>query len=360
MRRLTAAVAALALLPVNALAQEFTNAQMYERACAACHGNDGTGRSQQDVAFETPLPDFSDCEFASREPDPDWFAVIHEGGPVRAFDKMMPAFGDALSADEINQILAHVRTFCADDEWPRGEFNLPRPLYTEKAFPEDESVFTLGVSETATTFEALYEKRFGPRSMWEVKLPLISRDSVSGSGTDSGIGDVVFGLKHTLYHNLNTGNIFSVGIEAQLPTGDEDDGFGKGAVFVEPFVAYAKLLPSDSFLQIHAFGEFATGDSLAEDELAFRATIGRTWTTGGPFGRAWSPMLEGLVTHELGTGGDTNFDLVPQVQVALNQRQHILLNAGVRIPANNTTGRDPVYTVYLLWDWFDGGFLDGW
>ena len=28
----------------------------------------------------------------------DWFAVIHEGGPVRGLDRHMPAFGDALSA----------------------------------------------------------------------------------------------------------------------------------------------------------------------------------------------------------------------------------------------------------------------
>lgn len=348
------------LMVVGTAAQGATDAEMYEHACAACHGMDGKGRSYEEVGFATPLPDFSDCEFASREPDPDWYAVIHEGGPVRAFNRMMPAFGDALSSDEINQILAHVRTFCSDNSWPRGEFNLPRPLYTGKAFPEDEAVFTLAASETSTIFEALYEKRFGPRSMWEVSVPLISRDSVTGSGTDSGIGDVVVGLKHNFYHNLETGHIFSAGIEAQLPTGDEDKGMGKGAVFIEPFVVYGKLLPSDSFLQLHAFGEFATGDSPAPDELAFRATIGKTWTTGGPFGRAWSPMLEALVAHQLGTGGNTNVDLVPQVQVALNQRQHILLNAGVRIPTNNTSGRDPVYTVYLLWDWFDGGFTDGW
>ena len=72
---------------------------MYTAACAACHGDDGVGRSAEDVGFETPLPDFTDCEFASREPDPDWYAVIHQGGPVRAADRMMPAFGMALESD---------------------------------------------------------------------------------------------------------------------------------------------------------------------------------------------------------------------------------------------------------------------
>ena len=47
------------------------------------------------------------------------------------------------------------------------------------------------------------------------------------------------------------------------------------------------------------------------------------------------------------------------MQVSLNTRQHILLNAGVRFPLDNDD-RGVLAVVYLLWDWFDGGFLDGW
>ncbi len=56
---------------------------------------------------------------------------------------MMPAFGAKLGEAEIFSILRHVRTFCVNDAWPRGEFNLPRPLFTEKAFLEDEIVVTV-------------------------------------------------------------------------------------------------------------------------------------------------------------------------------------------------------------------------
>ena len=89
-------MALLLCLPVNAWSQASGDEELYTHACAACHGDDGAGRSIEDVGFDTPLPDFTDCEFASREPDPDWYAVIHQGGTVRAFDRMMPAFGTAL------------------------------------------------------------------------------------------------------------------------------------------------------------------------------------------------------------------------------------------------------------------------
>ena len=89
-------IACFTPFPSAAAATDADGSALYERACAACHGTDGQGRGAVDVGFDIPLPDFSDCAFASREPDADWFAVVHEGGPVRAFDRMMPAFGDAL------------------------------------------------------------------------------------------------------------------------------------------------------------------------------------------------------------------------------------------------------------------------
>ncbi len=342
-------------------AQEKSNAELYESACAGCHGSDGKGRMQEDVAFETPLPDFSDCEFASREPDGDWYTVTHQGGPARAFDRIMPAFGEALTEEEILRILAHVRIFCEDKRWPRGEFNLPRPLFTEKAFPEDEVVVTgnydTGDNE-AVELELLYEKRFGPAGMVEVAVPLASFNPSIG-GREAGIGDVALGYKHTIFHNLNSGNIFSVGGEVILPTGDEDRGFGKGTTVLEPFVTYGRLLPADAFFQAHAFAEFPTKSGF-DDELGLRMALGKTWTSGGEFGRSWVPMLEILAIRDLTSGAKTKVDLVPQIQISLNTRQHILLNVGVRIPATETTGRNTQIVIYLLWDWFDGGFLDGW
>ena len=356
-RRIPLHAALLILLPAMAAAGERSGAELYAASCASCHGADGSGRMQQQLVFETPVPEFTDCEFASREPDPDWYAIIHDGGPARAFDRMMPAFGDALSGDEIQRILDHVRTFCEDHRWPRGEFNLPRPLFTEKAFPEDEAVFTASGDDESAELEILYEKRFGPVGMVEIAVPLATVDSPTGS--ESGVGDIAVGYKHTVYSNLASGHIVSLGGEVILPTGDEDKGLGKGTTVLEPFFTWGKLLPRDAFFQAHAFAEFPTEEGF-DDEVGLRLAAGRTWTRGGDFGRAWSPMLEVLSVRDLVSGAKTKVDLVPQMQVALNTRQHILFNIGVRVPATETAGRDTQLVMYLLWDWFDGGFFDGW
>jgi hypothetical protein len=332
----------------------------YDYACASCHGVDGTGRPQQQLGFEIPLPDFTDCTFASREPKADWYAIAHQGGPVRAFDRMMPAFGQVLSEEELHAAIDKVSSFCEDESWPRGEFNMPRPLYTEKAFPEDEAVVTTTADEggKAVVNKFLYEKRFGARSMIEVMLPFSMREI--GNDKEYGIGDLALGVKHTLYHNLDNGAIFSGGAEIILPTGDDDKGFGKGTTVFEPFFTYGQLLPADSFLQVHAFGEFPQ-DSDFDDELGLRMAVGRTFTQGElGFGRAWTPMVEVLAARDLVSGATTNYDIVPQFQVSLNTRQHILFNIGVRLPVNDKDERDAQIAAYLLWDWFDGGFFDGW
>ncbi len=354
------AVLHVLVLPAVVFADQASDAELYTRACAACHGDDGRGRSEQEVGFDTPLPDFTDCSFASREPDPDWYAVIHEGGPVRAFDRMMPAFGDALGAVEIQAILGHVRKFCVNDAWPRGEFNLPRPLFTEKAYPEDEIVVTALVDAEGgggTEAEFLYEKRFGPRGMIEIAVPIEHR---GGAGVESGfdLGDLALGYKHTVYHDLRRGSIFSLGAEALLVREEASDGSDDRVTVFEPYAAYGHLLPGDAFLQFQALGEIGLEDA-ASDAAALRATIGRTWSEG-EFGRVWTPMLEVLAERKFASGASVEIDLVPQVQVSLNTRQHVLLNAGVRLPLEGDEGRDVQAIVYLLWDWFDGGLLDGW
>jgi len=63
---------------------------------------------------------------------------------------------------------------------------------------------------------------------------------------------------------------------------------------------------------------------------------------------------------ELTTRGETTWDLVPQLQVSLSRRQHIMVSAGVRVPINGRNERGSTFLSYLLWDWFDGGFFDGW
>jgi hypothetical protein len=48
------------------------------------------------------------------------------------------------------------------------------------------------------------------------------------------------------------------------------------------------------------------------------------------------------------------------MQVSLSKRQHILASVGVQFPVNNTMGRSTQVLFYVLWDWFDGGWREGW
>ena len=98
---------------------------------------------------------------------------------------------------------------------------------------------------------------------------------------------------------------------------------------------------------------------MAENEAFWRIALGRSFTEGR-WGRTWSPMVELLGARELVSGEPVNWDLVPQLQVTLNTRQHVMLNLGVRLPLNDTDARQTEFLVYLLWDWFDGGFFEGW
>jgi hypothetical protein len=71
-------------------------------------------------------------------------------------------------------------------------------------------------------------------------------------------------------------------------------------------------------------------------------------------------MVEVQAKRELESGASVALDVAPQVQVSLNTRQHVLANIGVVVPATHTAGRSMRLQAYVLLDWFDGGFFEGW
>ncbi len=329
--------------------------ELYRWACASCHGEDGTGEPSSKVAFETPLPDFSSCNFALREPDTDWLAIAHSGGPARGFAEMMPAFGEALTEAELQETLDYIRTFCDNPAWPRGDLNFPRPLLTEKAYPEDEAVYTATIdveNEGAVGNEFVYEQRFGARNQWEVVVPISFTERPEKGWTGGRLGDVAVGAKRAFYHNLDAGTIFSLTGEFILPTSDES----KNVIF-EPFASFGQLLPLGGFVHLQAGGEIPLQEG-KNQEAFWRGALGKSFSLS-QWGRTWSPMVEVLGVRELTAGAPTEWDLVPQLQVTLNKRQNIMASFGVRLPADGTD-RDARLMMYFLWDWFDGGLTEGW
>jgi mono/diheme cytochrome c family protein len=338
-----------------------SGSEVFNSACVSCHGPDGRGAPRSTVGFDVDIPDFTDCKFSSPEAGSDWHTVIEYGGPVRAFDRTMPAFKDALTSEEIDNVIAYLRGFCDDRRWPLGDLNLPRPLVTEKAFPENEGVLT-------TTYESaggrsignsfVYERRIGARGQYELVVPFDLQKSQGGNWS-RGLGDVAVAFKHVLFDNVGTGSILSAGGEVTFPTGKQSEGLGGGVTMLEPFAVFSQVWLTDRFLHVHAGLERSTNHTLADDETFVRTAVGRSFAQPNG-GRIWSPMVEFLGVRELGAGHRVEWDTVPQVQVTLSRRQHIVFNIGAQLPINEREERSRKVLFYLLWDWFDGGLLEGW
>jgi mono/diheme cytochrome c family protein len=344
----------------NALPEGYTGRDIFDFACATCHGPDGKGSPQNVVGFDVPLPDFTDCSVATPEPLGDWFAVIHEGGPIRGLDRHMPAFGDALSADDIDKVIRHLWTFCSNTAWPRGDLNLPRTFFIEKAFPENETIFTTAITTRgpkSVGSEVVYERRLGVRNQFEIAVPLDVQQNADAIWS-RGLGDVAVSFKRTFYASLDTGSIFTAGAEMVLPTGKDSAGFGHGFTVYEPFALFGQILPRGMFLQAAAGIEVPSDHRRGNNEVFWRGAFGGTLAQDRGFGRAWSPMVEVLWARA--TSGTAEWDVVPQMQVTLSKLQHIMVSGGVRIPVNERSERHPQVLTYLLWDWFDGGFFEFW
>jgi hypothetical protein len=71
-------------------------------------------------------------------------------------------------------------------------------------------------------------------------------------------------------------------------------------------------------------------------------------------------MVEVVAVRELESGATIEWGYVPQLQVTLTQRQHIMFNLGVFLPMTELDTRNTQVLGYLLWDWFDGGLDEGW
>lgn len=215
---------------------------IYREACATCHGGDGRGQVSG-LKPEVQPPDFTWCAFNSEEPEQDWQRVVVEGGPAAGLSNFMPAFADALTEEQVRQVVAYLRTFCSED-WPRGELNFPRPLVTGKAWPENEMVFEWSTGRTPgeeqeTELSWIVEKRIGPRGQVELKIPVKINDPKDEDAL-GGIGDVEVGVKYVLYDSLDHLAIVSRGIDVTAPTGSRDRGLGDGTTILGPFLAAGK------------------------------------------------------------------------------------------------------------------------
>lgn len=337
--------------------------RIFKSGCIACHGADGRGAPETMTEFRRPdtFPDFSQCDQTTPEPNSAWKDVILHGGPTRAFSQIMPAFDELLSSDEIDDVIAYLRSLCRNDHWARGELNLPRALITEKAFPEDEEVISTALNAGGApglTTDIIHEQRFGMSNQIEVDVPLQFQDQAHT--WYSGVGDTTLGLKRVMWSNLRSGSILSLFGGVILPSGNRARGFGTGTTTFETFAAFDQLFPTNTFVQFQGGANLPRHTDIAPQSVYWRIALGQSLAADRGLGRLWTPMVEFVAARDLVTGASTNWDVVPEMQVTISRRQHVRVNVGFSKPFTNTLGRQSQVVFYLLWDWFDGKLNEGW
>jgi mono/diheme cytochrome c family protein len=347
----TALTALLLAVPAHAEETALTGAEVYDGACASCHGADGRG-APQGTAITVPLPDFTDCNFVTREGDGNWRYLLVHGGQGLALSRQMPAFAGVLTAEQIDAVLRYIRTFCHDPRWPRGELNFPRLLITTKAFPEDEVLlapeFAKATGTRDWTTELSFERRIGARGQVEAALPLAVHD-VSGGPTTGGVGDATLAYKHVLYADLRSRTIVGAELALVLPTGDQHRGLGDGTVSVEPSLLAGKQL-GPLAVQGQILGNAPVDEQRADRGVQYR--LGLSYPLS-PLQRAWVPSVELDGVQNVTANRNTLF-LTPQLYRGLSKRGHVAVGAQVPVAGD----RDPLdvrVLAFLLWEYADGG-----
>lgn len=89
--------------PVSA-ADTDTGQKIYKKNCAMCHGADGAGDGPMGKMLKPQPPSFADAERMAERPDEALVTRIKEG------KKPMPSYEGRLSEDQIQDILAFIRS----------------------------------------------------------------------------------------------------------------------------------------------------------------------------------------------------------------------------------------------------------
>lgn len=328
--------------PAQSAAIPTTIPEMWNAWCARCHGGDGSGKVPDRPVTVEPL-DFTDCRIATAEPDADWEMAISHGGPAVGLSSLMPAFGDVLTAEQVRGFVRHIRGFCKETGWPMGNLNLPRPIFAEKAFPENELVIAPVSSHNPhqyASFElkAIYERRFGRRAQIEAVLPL---ESINKGTRKTGLGDVELGMKYVLTPGA-TRYLLTAGLDVAFDTGLETKIAGTAGAVIEPYLAAATTMAT-AYLQGQLKLEFPTKDSWHARATVFHVYLGKdtssypdTWTVGIEF-----------------SGEGRELGLTPQVRKGLTRTGALGAAFGVTLPLNERRERGYQWVGYLLWEYLE-------
>jgi mono/diheme cytochrome c family protein len=305
---------------------------IFQKHCVICHGADAKGTGQLAATLPRKPADLTDCRLTAEDPVEVVQGVIRHGGPYVGLSSVMPAWQGTLSEAEIADVAAYVKTLCTDPDWVPGDLNLPRPLITGKAFPEQEVIvggqFGRNNRKVTQIFGTV-EYRLDGLTNLEVKVPWLSINPDSGS-TESGLGDIALSVKRVVAYSIEHRALASLGLELGLPTGSKSRGLSSGEYVWEP-----NLRAGWDWNQvvIQAVSRLVLPQDSTQDNAKVRSDIalGRYFQ---PDPRMFiTPMVEFNTESRIAgpSKGETRSNVLPEVRL---QWLRWSLGAGVQLPVS--------------------------
>ncbi len=80
----------------------------WKAKCASCHGTDGKADTEQ--GKKLAIPDFTSAKFQKDVSDADMKKAIHDGFKREGKPEGMDPYGEVLSGEQIDELVAYIRT----------------------------------------------------------------------------------------------------------------------------------------------------------------------------------------------------------------------------------------------------------
>jgi cytochrome c oxidase cbb3-type subunit 3 len=95
----------------SGLAAEKTTV-LFQELCSVCHGVGGKGDGPSARGLEPKPADFTNCQAMAKDSDEVLLKIIKGGGQSVGRSTVMPAWGDALSEQQIREMVKFIRGLC--------------------------------------------------------------------------------------------------------------------------------------------------------------------------------------------------------------------------------------------------------
>ena len=113
------ALACLLLWPLTGQAQDAAaGKEIYEQYCALCHGPQGKGDGSLSANLDPRPRNHTDGAYMNALSDAHLLNIVGGGGGAAGLSPIMPAWKDILSAQQIQDVVAFVRTLAVPPYTP--------------------------------------------------------------------------------------------------------------------------------------------------------------------------------------------------------------------------------------------------